>query len=289
MKTLLKIAGWGLLGLVVVGGIFVGASFMFPKAFAPKIKTTELRAPSGTVYNIIERGPIKGIKSGARTLGVEYLADKADDIEAIKRGADELMGLVKPEVSAEGFDSLVVMAYRIVRQRGFVSYGESINTVFQRAAGVEWDIFSTPEAPAAAPTTASMRAELLAGYAKLNEAVRGKDPRAIWEMETDDYTDTLIDGEVMKKDADLTYMQKEFAGLTAVSAFDVKIISMDLSAGKVAVVVMSAFSGTVNEEARRDQTYYSQGYSRDVWRKTKDGWRIESSRDLGSKSFFFKS
>ena len=287
MKTFLKIVGWGLLGLVVVGGLFVGASFVFPKAFAPKIKTTELRSPAGNVYNIMQRGPIRGVTNGSRTLGIEYLAD-VDDLETIKRGADELMAIVKPEVSAEGFDSLVVMAYRIVRQRGFVSYGASINTVFQRAPNVDWDVFDAKEPPAYANDAQAVRSQLLAAYSKLNEAVRGKDPRAIWEMETDDYTDTLIDGEVMKKDADLTYMQKEFAGLSEVSAFDVNIQSLMLEPGRASVVVKSAFSGTVNDEKRQGETYYSEGYSRDVWRKTKVGWRIATSQDLGSKSFFFK-
>ncbi|MBI3552180.1 MAG: nuclear transport factor 2 family protein [Elusimicrobia bacterium] len=288
MKFLLKLVGWGLLGLILVAAAFVGTSFLFPKWFAPNIKTTELRAPSGAVFRVMQRGPIRGIKDGARTLGVQYLAESLGDVERLKRESDELEALVRPETSTGNFDSLVVMAYRIAKQRGFVSYGQTINTVFEHAASVGWEIFTAKPQSEFSPKEEAARRELLAAYSKLDQAVRDKDPRAIWEMETADYTDTLLNGEVMNKDADMTYMQKQFAELTTVSAFNVSIESLSLDGDKATVTIKSGFSGVVNNEARKDEVYYSQGTSRDVWRRTKDGWRIKESVDLGSKSFFFK-
>ncbi len=285
---MMKVFGWGVLGLIVLGVGIVALSFLFPSWFRPRFKTTELRAPSGAVYQIMERGPVNGVAAGSKTLGIQYLAAKLDDPAALSRAADELEALVRPETQGLGYDSLVVMAYAVVEQKGLMAVSRTLNIVFQTARSEDWDVFgSTPAVLSAREMTAGR--ELAEAYAKLDQAVREKDARAIWDMETPDYTDKLIGEDLMSKEKDMTYMQKQFAQLSSVSAFRVAIESLTLEKGDKAVVtVKSAFSGAVNEEERRGETYYSEGWSRDTWKKTAAGWRISASEDLAAKSFFFK-
>jgi hypothetical protein len=287
LRSILKWAGWGLLGVFLLGTGVVGLSFIVPSWFRPRFKTTELRAPSGSVYKIMERGPIQGIEAGSKTLGVQYLADKLDDAAALSGAADELEALVRPETQGLGYGSLVVMAYAVVEQKGLMAVSRTVDVVFQSASREEWDIFSSTQALLSGKEAASSR-ELTAAYQTLDEAVREKDARAIWDMETADYTDKLIEGDSMTKEQDMTYMQKQFAQLSKVSAFKVNIESLVLEGKKAVVTVKSGFSGVVNDEHRRDEIYYSDGWSRDIWKKTAAGWRISASEDLASKSFFFK-
>ena len=289
MKILLKVLAYGFLGLLVLSAALVGASFLFPKWFKPSFKTTELRSPSGAVYRIMTRGPATGLERGLKTLGVEYLAESLGDAAALSRAADELETLVKPELDAGGYDSLVVIACAVVRQRGPMTETRTVTTVFQRAADIKtgWDAFSAPVAGSSRKLEIQRR-ELDAAYAKLNQAVREKDPRAIWDMETADYKDTLIDGKTLDKQEDMAYMQKQFAQLSSVSSFTVVVAALSVDDARAIATVKTAFSGVANDERRKDETYYSEGWSRDVWRKTSAGWRIASSLDLASKSFFFK-
>jgi hypothetical protein len=284
---MLKWAAWGLLGLFLLGAGVVGLSFLVPKWFRPRFKTTELRAPSGAVYNIMERGPIDHLQAGSKTLAVQYLADKLDDVGALRRAADELEALVRPETQGLGYGSLVVMAYAVVEQKGLMAVSRTVDVVFQSADRDSWDVFSSTPVVLSGKERA-VGGELAAAYAKLDEAVRGRDARAIWDMETADYTDKLIDGESMTKEQDMTYMQKQFAQLSSVSAFTVTIESLALEGSEARVLVRSGFSGVVNDEHRRDETYFSDGWSRDTWRRTASGWRLSASEDVASKSFFFK-
>lgn len=289
MRRGLKIAGGLVLAVLVLAAGFVALSLIAPKWFRPRFKTTELRAPSGSVYRIMARGPVGSLAGEKRTLGIQYLADDVSDPARLSRSADELEALLRPQLEAEGCDGLVVTAYSVVKQVGFMTVAKTVPVFFRRASSdpAAWGFFALKPQETLTAREAAVRGELYRAYAKFDRAVYEKDPRAVWDQETPDYRDTTIDGRSMDRREDMGFMQKQFAELAVVSSFTAVIEELHVQADRATATVKTSFAGGLNDESRRNGVYFDEGWSQDVWVKTPRGWRIRASVDVAAKSFFF--
>jgi hypothetical protein len=132
MRTFFKVFLWGVGGLFVLVAIGIGVAIFFPS----QLKYKEVAMPSGHVYKVHQVGPIFG--NGWRGVRVQYLTETTSP-EGIKQEAAELLEWIRPQVEADGVDSVVVAALFDKGQSGIVKSYEGYNSTFKRSPAGVWE------------------------------------------------------------------------------------------------------------------------------------------------------
>jgi ketosteroid isomerase-like protein len=128
------------------------------------------------------------------------------------------------------------------------------------------------------------RKEIEEIYAMRVMAIKKKDFAYLKKHEADDYVEKSKDGNVMNRKQADDEANEVFARVKEVWAYSSTITSMNNSKESNEVIVEVSDRGRLSLLGPDDKILKisAQGRSRDVWKRTQEGWRMKSHEELES-------
>jgi ketosteroid isomerase-like protein len=126
----------------------------------------------------------------------------------------------------------------------------------------------------------TIRKELQAEYARSGKAFQEKDANTLMQMITPDFTQKMLDGQVISYEQIVPALQEWFRALKEVTHYEVKIEDLTLQGPDAVAVVRENVSTTFADPEGGSHQSVQTNTSRVVWTQTPSGWRIRQTEYL---------
>ena len=134
--------------------------------------------------------------------------------------------------------------------------------------------------------TDSDRNALEAIYQQYAQAIKHKDPKVIFDYETDDFSVKTMDGKILNHQQADTVMLQSIQSMKAISSVDVKVIKVKVETNQTTVVVSQKIVAKVVDSEGKEYAWVGDNKSRDTWIKVEGKWRVKFSEDLEDSQTF---
>lgn len=138
-----------------------------------------------------------------------------------------------------------------------------------------------PVSPARADEK-ELRKEFEAIYAKVDEAIKNKDVKALTAMLADDFTSKEEDGKILDREQSIAAVTQSMAAIKEVHSVATKIDSLKESNGQVAVEYTQTVKATINGPDGNTHEIVATQKGRDTWVRTDRDWMIKQGENLSN-------
>ena len=158
-----------------------------------------------------------------------------------------------------------------------------VGTPFRRSAACWWASAAVLLPMSATPSTPARR-ELEAQYAMIQRAYRGRNPYAVFQLMTPDYTWKRVGMPILSRRGAQQTLHEWLGRLRAVKGVAARIERVSVSGGSALVLRTATLAAVVADQAGRAHDLVSTETSRDSWVKTRAGWRLRHTETLRSSA-----
>jgi ketosteroid isomerase-like protein len=128
------------------------------------------------------------------------------------------------------------------------------------------------------------RHELEAIYAKVDEATRNKDIKAIRAYMAEDFTSKRQDGKILDRNESLETLAQSLNSLKEIQSSSTKIDKLKEENGALIADTTQLLKATIDGPDNKPHELVATAKSRDTWSHTEHGWMIKHSEDLGQSA-----
>jgi ketosteroid isomerase-like protein len=125
------------------------------------------------------------------------------------------------------------------------------------------------------------RHDLEAVYAKVDQATKNKDIKALRAYMAEDFSAKTQDGKVLTRDEALSALEQSLGAMGEIHSSVTTIDSLKEEGDAVIVETTQTVKASATGPDNKSHEVVATAKSRDTWAHTKQGWMIKHSEDLG--------